>query len=73
MTLKPAFLKFTDRIKKPDSMKSQITTENIMRYQTLLVYLLLISVIIICVYQIPHIAEFIRDYRDTMKAALPVN
>lgn len=54
-------------------MKSQITTENIMRYQTLLVYLLLISVIIICVYQIPHIAEFIRDYRDTMKAALPVN
>lgn len=57
----------------PDSMKSQTTAERVLQLQTIMVYLLLISVIIVCAMQIPHIADFIREYRDTMKAALPLD
>lgn len=54
-------------------MKNQTTAERVLQLQTLMVYLLLISAIIVCAMQIPHIADFIREYRDTMKAALPLD
>jgi len=53
-------------------MKKETTSENVLQVQTLLVYVLLVGVFVLCVYQMPKIMAFLQEYGDAMKAALPV-
>lgn len=55
-----------------DGMKKETTSENVLQVQTLLVYVLLVGVFVLCVYQMPKIMAFLQEYGDAMKAALPV-
>ena len=52
-------------------MKKQITPTQILQWQTAAVYAILLAVLIVCLYQLPEIAEFFKSYGTQMKAAFP--
>jgi len=56
---------------KSSSMKKQITPTQILQWQTAAVYAILLAVLIVCLYQLPEIAEFFKSYGTQMKAAFP--
>jgi hypothetical protein len=56
---------------KSSSMKKQITPTQILQWQTAAVYAILLAVLIVCLYQLPEIAEFFKSYSIQMKAAFP--
>ena len=54
---------------KSSSMKKQITPTQILQWQTAAVCAILLTVLIVCLYQLPEITDFFKSYSTQMKAA----
>ncbi len=53
-------------------MKKRITPQQVLAWQTYIVYGLLLAILALCLYQLPDIKSFFQEYGNSMKAAFPI-